>query len=70
MDLEPAVHAARIHLEGSVLHFEPETALESLPDNFQLHPWDEINLFFGGVNAVTPTSAVGDPRRGGTGIIC
>jgi gamma-glutamyltranspeptidase/glutathione hydrolase len=70
MDLESAVHAARIHLEGSVLHFEPETALESLPNNIRLHPWDEINLFFGGVNAVTSTAAVGDPRRGGTGIIC
>jgi len=44
--------------------------LESLPDHIQLHSWNEINLFFGGVNAVTPTSAVGDPRRGGTGIIC
>ena len=70
MDLESAVHAARIHLEGSVLHFEPEMVLESLPDHIQLHSWNEINLFFGGVNAVTPTSAVGDPRRGGTGIIC
>jgi len=70
MDLESAVYAARIHLEGSILHFEPETTLELLPQNFQLHPWDEINLFFGGVNAVTPTSAVGDPRRGGTGTIC
>ena len=70
MDLESAVYAARIHLEGSVLHFEPETTLESLPHNFQLHPWDEINLLFGGVNAVNPTSAVGDPQRGGTGTIC
>ena len=65
MDLESAVYAARIHLEGSVLHFEPETTLESLPHNFQLHPWDEINLFFGGVNAVTSTDGISDIRRGG-----
>ncbi len=70
MDLESAVHAARIHLEGNVLHFEPGTILEHLPDDIQLHPWNEQNLFFGGVNAVTPAEAIGDPRRGGTGIIC
>ena len=70
MGLESAVHAARIHLEGNVLHFEPGTILEHLPDDIQLHPWNEQNLFFGGVNAVTPAEAIGDPRRGGTGIIC
>ncbi len=31
---------------------------------------NEKNLFFGGVHAVTPVDAVGDPRRGGFGIIC
>jgi gamma-glutamyltranspeptidase/glutathione hydrolase len=69
MDLKAAVHAARIHLEGNVLHFEPGTQLERLPDDIQLHPWNEQNLFFGGVNAVTRSDSVGDPRRGGAGII-
>ena len=68
MDLEAAVHTSRIHLEGNVLHYEPGTQLERLPNDIQLHPWNEQNLFFGGVNAVTRSDSVGDPRRGGAGI--
>ena len=69
MDLKTAVHAARIHLEGNVLHFEPDTQLEDLPGDIQLHSWDDQNLFFGGVNAVTPDDACGDLRRGGSGLL-
>ena len=69
MDLKTAVHAARIHLEGNVLHFEPDTQLEDLPGDIQLHSWDDQNLFFGGVNAVTPNDACGDLRRGGSGLL-
>ena len=69
MDLEAAVHTSRIHLEGNVLHYEPGTILEPSMDDIRLHPWDENNLFFGGVNAVSPSEAIGDPRRGGTGMI-
>ena len=69
MDLNSAVHAARIHLEGSVLHFEPDAQLEDLPSVIQLHSWDDQNLFFGGVNAVTPDDACGDLRRGGAGLL-
>ena len=68
MDLKTAVHAARIHLEGNVLHFEPDIQLEDLPGDLQLHSWDDQNLFFGGVNAVTPDDAWGDLRRGGSGL--
>ena len=70
MDLKTAVHAARIHLEGNVLHYEPDTQLEDLPGDIQLHSWDDQNLFFGGVNAVTPDDACGDLRRGGSGLLC
>ena len=69
MDLEAAVHTSRIHLEGNVLHYEPGTILERSMDDIRLHPWDENNLFFGGVNAVSPSEAISDPRRGGTGMI-
>ena len=69
MDLKTAVHAARIHLEGNVLHFEPDTQLEDLPGDIQLHSWDDQNLFFGGVNAVTPNDACGDLRRCGSGLL-
>jgi gamma-glutamyltranspeptidase/glutathione hydrolase len=69
MDLKTAVHAARIHLEGNVLHFEPDTQLEDLPGDIQLHSGDDQNLFFGGVNAVTPNDACGDLRRCGSGLL-
>ena len=73
MNLESAINASRIHLEGNVLHCEHKLTLPNendLPDGIQIHQWNEQNLFFGGVNAVTREEAVGDPRRGGTGEIC
>ncbi len=73
MNLESAINASRIHLEGNVLHCEHKLTLPNendLSDGIQIHQWNEQNLFFGGVNAVTREEAVGDPRRGGTGEIC
>ncbi len=73
MNLEGAIKSSRIHLEGNVLHCEPEIRMPSrkkLPDNIQIHQWSAQNLFFGGVNAVSKYEAIGDPRRGGTGVIC
>ena len=35
----------------------------------KINQWDDKNLFFGGVNAVTKNEAVGDIRRGGWGLI-
>ena len=73
MSLKEAIRSPRIHLEGNVFHWEPGIQIpksNELPDGIQFHEWDEQNLFFGGVNAVTPTEAVGDMRRGGTGIVC
>lgn len=73
MDLERAINTSRIHLEGNILHCEPDISFPEkceLPEDIHIHQWDEQNLFFGGVNAVTRNEAVGDPRRGGTGVIC
>ena len=71
MNLECAIKSSRIHLEGNVLHCEPQIHIsKDLPDNIQIHQWNEQNLFFGGVNAVTKYEAIGDPRRGGSGTIC
>jgi len=36
----------------------------------EINQWNEKNLFFGGVNAVTKNEAVSDIRRGGCGLIC
>ena len=72
MSLDEAVTTSRIHLEGNILHCEPDISSiieNKLPDEIQIHNWDVQNLFFGGVNAVTPNEAVGDSRRGGTGIV-
>ena len=70
MNLEEAIQAPRIHLEENIIHCEPgiNTAKLSFPWS-TIHHWHEKNLFFGGVNAVTPTNAVGDPRRSGYGLV-
>jgi gamma-glutamyltranspeptidase/glutathione hydrolase len=70
MNLEEAIKAPRIHLEENIIHCEPGINTDKL--NFPwstIHNWHEKNLFFGGVNAVTPTNAVGDPRRSGYGLV-
>ena len=72
MSLDEAVTTSMIHLEGNILHCEPDNSSEienKLPDGIQIHNWDVQNLFFGGINAVTPNEAIGDSRRGGAGIV-
>jgi gamma-glutamyltranspeptidase/glutathione hydrolase len=74
MELEAAVAAPRLHLEGSQLNVETgfsNATMESLEAEWQdIRQWPEINLFFGGVHAVERRAngefrAAGDPRRGG-----
>ena len=74
MELEQAVTAPRLHLEGNHLNVEvgfPEATLESLNDEWPgVEQWPGANLFFGGVHAVERKEngdfhATGDPRRGG-----
>ena len=71
LDLQEAISKPRIHLEGNTLFHEP---LISIPENhiknMNINSFNDKNLFFGGVNAVSKYSAVGDERRGGCGIIC
>ena len=68
MSLKQSIDEPRLHLEGNKLYHEP--GIKILPDDlpFELlpHPFDEKNLFFGGVNAVTTNEGYSDPRRGGT----
>ena len=68
MGLEEAILSPRIHLEGNKLYFEPgiDISNNDVPDHITLHPFEENNLFFGGVNAVTLSEGASDPRRGGT----
>ena len=68
MRLDEAINSSRIHLEGKTLYYEPgiEFLTANFPEDFILHPFEEKNLFFGGVNAVTLTEGASDVRRGGT----
>lgn len=74
MELEQAVAAPRLHLEGDHLSIESgysAAALAALETGWPgLQQWPEANLFFGGVHAVERLAngefrAAGDPRRGG-----
>ena len=70
MNLEEAIKAPRIHLEENIIHCEPGINTDELDFPWStIHRWHEKNLFFGGVNAVTPTNAVGDLRRSGYGLV-
>jgi gamma-glutamyltranspeptidase / glutathione hydrolase len=77
MSLEEAVSSPRIHYEAGRLSLESgfnerevATLLAGFPDHKR---WDSLNLFFGGVHAVSAGagsfSGAGDPRRGGTSVI-
>lgn len=78
MDVGSAIDAPRIHTEGEgqIVELEKgipkQVAAKFTQDGHQVNLWKEINLFFGGVQAVTRNpmnnelSGAGDPRRGGT----
>ena len=68
MSIEESIEAPRIHLEGENLYFEPGINIPNcvFPGEVTLHPFDNKNLFFGGVNAVSIKDGFSDPRRGGT----
>jgi gamma-glutamyltranspeptidase / glutathione hydrolase len=77
MHVADAIAAPRLHVEGTTLHLEggwPDPDVEALPASWDVNRWDDLNLFFGGVQAVEQTregsfQAAGDPRRGGVGIV-
>jgi gamma-glutamyltranspeptidase / glutathione hydrolase len=69
LELQVAVDRPRLHPVTSLVHLEPgfgpETtgALESA--GFEVRVWPDRHHYFGGVSAVTPSGAAGDPRRNG-----
>ena len=68
--LEIAISNPRLHLEGNTLFYEPNIEIPKHKlKNIILNSFDNKNLFFGGVNAVSQTDAIGDNRRGGCGLI-
>jgi gamma-glutamyltranspeptidase / glutathione hydrolase len=73
LDAREAVDAPRVHCEAGVIYAEPGIALEELEDDgAQIVRFSELNLFFGGVQAVRRRGRVltgaGDPRRGGVAV--
>ena len=74
-DVVEAVNAPRVHFEDGAVQAEPgvdEAALQRLEERgYEVVRWDDRNVFFGGVHAVSrdPATgelrAAGDPRRGG-----
>lgn len=75
LPLETAIAAPRIHWERGTLHLEPSDAfspeaLPNLPDTTAVIPWQQQNMYFGGVHAVGVDDqgdlhGAGDARRGG-----
>ena len=53
------------------MYYEPGMNIPSHKDLSHIKhiPFENKNLFFGGVNAVSISEAVGDERRGGAGKI-
>ncbi len=77
MTPQQAVEAARIHFENGHLNIEPgfsSDTIAALKEEFPDHEcWAALNLFFGGVHTAEQASdkfyGVGDPRRGGVGLV-
>jgi gamma-glutamyltranspeptidase/glutathione hydrolase len=72
---EAAVRAPRVHFEAGIVYAEPGVDLDALRDAGRtVAPFRELNLFFGGVQAVErdavtgELSGGGDPRRGGVAV--
>jgi len=75
--LHAAINHPRIHFENDLLSIEPGFEIKALEpllasyENYRL--WEQQNLFFGGVHAVTELDGcfdgAGDQRRGGVAII-
>lgn len=68
MDLEAAILSPRIHWDGEVLQMEPGFPAESVGAIRAVMPvnlWNEKNMYFGGVHAITAQKGAADPRRGG-----
>jgi gamma-glutamyltranspeptidase/glutathione hydrolase len=72
LDAPAAVRAPRVHFERGVVYHEPGIDLSGLAGH-ELVAFHELNLFFGGVQAVQRRGdeliGAGDPRRGGVAVL-
>ncbi len=68
MSLKDAVRAPRLHYENGTVFIEPgfdESVYRQIEKKYKLVRFSSLNVFFGGVQAVSPSEGAGDPRRGG-----
>ncbi len=69
LDAEQLVELPRVHWDGERVQVEPgfpAAALAALRERWSTNEWTVRDVYFGGVNAVSPDGrAAGDPRRGG-----
>ncbi|HEU4979436.1 MAG TPA: gamma-glutamyltransferase [Solirubrobacteraceae bacterium] len=70
-----AIEAPRVHFEAGLVYAEPGVPLGELADSGrEIAPFRDLNLFFGGVQAVRrdpltgELTGAGDPRRGGAAV--
>jgi gamma-glutamyltranspeptidase / glutathione hydrolase len=74
LDARAAVRAPRAHFEDGLVYAEPGLDVHALErEGRQVIAFHELNLFFGGVQAVQRRSGdllgAGDPRRGGVAVV-
>jgi gamma-glutamyltranspeptidase/glutathione hydrolase len=69
MGLREAVESPRLHWDGERVQVEPgfsEAAMQALRQRWDVNEWEVHDVYFGGVNAVSPDGeGAGDHRRGG-----
>ncbi len=69
LDVEAAVARPRLHVADDTVHLEPgfEPAVDEAIEaaGFTVRLWPAQHHYFGGVSAITPSGASGDPRRSG-----
>ena len=73
MSLKESIYSPRLHLEDNQIYLERGIGIDStqfINKNIKINKFNELNLFFGGVNAVSQNEAISDPRRGGCGLEC
>ena len=72
MNAHDSINAPRTHFEKGVVCMEPdvdEAILEELKKHYDLNYFDDLNVFFGGVQAVTGDLSGGSDNRRGASVI-
>ncbi len=72
LSVQDAINEPRVHFENNTIFTEPplKVDLKNMSKVYELKEFDELNLFFGGVQAVSGDMEGGaDPRRGACSLL-